>query len=167
MKTLFVMRHAKSSWENADLSDFERPLNERGLRAAPFMGALMREKNFAPDLILSSPARRAKETAETVKRAANFSAAIKFDERIYEASPHALVYLLAETGNEFSRVLLVGHNPGLEGLIKILTGKLEAMPTAALAEIELNVENWSEISTDCGRLISLIRPKEEMKSRAV
>jgi phosphohistidine phosphatase len=165
MKTLFVMRHAKSSWENADLSDFERPLNERGLRAAPFMGALLREKNFAPDLILSSPARRAAQTAEAVKRAAGFSAAVKFDERIYEASPHALLYLLAETGDEFNRALLVGHNPGLEGLIKILTGKLEAMPTAALAEIELNIARWSEISPERGNLISLIRPKEEMNLR--
>lgn len=163
MKTLFVMRHAKSSWENSHLSDFERPLNERGLKTAPFMGELMREKNIDPDLILSSPARRAAQTAEMIKESARFSAAVKFDERIYEASPLTLLYLLGETGNEISSLMLVGHNPGLEGLIKILTGKLESMPTAALAEIELNIEKWQEVSSNCGNPVSLIRPKEEMK----
>mgnify|MGYP000456888361 CR=1 FL=1 len=164
MKTLFILRHAKSSWENADWSDFERPLNERGRRAAPFMGALMREKNFAPALILSSPARRAEETAALVKAHGEFSAPIRRDERIYEASPHALLYLLAETDDEPASLLIVGHNPGLEGLIKILTGKLEAMPTAALAVIDLDIEDWHEISANCGVLKSLTRPKEEMKA---
>ena len=116
-------------------------------------------------MILSSPARRAAQTAELVVQFAAFTAPIRFDERIYEASPLTLLYLLAETQNRYSRLLLVGHNPGLEGLIKILTGRLEAMSTAALAEIELNLESWSEISANRGNLKSVFRPKDEINFR--
>ncbi|HLM00171.1 MAG TPA: histidine phosphatase family protein [Pyrinomonadaceae bacterium] len=164
MKTLFILRHAKSSWDNPDLTDFERPLNERGRRAAPFIGNLMRERRLRVDLILSSPAIRARQTASLVGEAAGFAAEIRCDERIYEARPQSLLYLLAETGDEFDSVLLVGHNPGLEGLIKILTGGGSSMPTAALAEIELNIDSWSKIAADAGKLNSLVRPKDKMKS---
>ena len=157
------MRHAKSSWDNPDLADFERPLNERGLQAAPFVGKLMRERRLRVDLILSSPARRAGQTATLVKEAAELAAELRYDERIYEASPTSLLYLLAETEDEFDSVLLVGHNPGLEGLIKILSGGILSMPTAALAEIELNVDFWSKIAAESGRLNFVVRPKDEMK----
>ncbi|HEX8368627.1 MAG TPA: histidine phosphatase family protein [Pyrinomonadaceae bacterium] len=163
MKTLFILRHAKSSWDNPDLADFERPLNERGLQAAPFVGKLMRERRLRVDLILSSPARRAGQTATLVKEAAELAAELRYDERIYEASPTSLLYLLAETEDEFDSVLLVGHNPGLEGLIKILSGGILSMPTAALAEIELNVDFWSKIAAESGRLNFVVRPKDEMK----
>lgn len=166
MKTLLVLRHAKSSWDNPDSSDFDRPLNERGLQTAPFVGSLMREKSLRVDLILSSPAKRAKQTAMMVKEAAGFAAEARFDARIYEASPLALLHVLAEIGNESNSILLVGHNPGLEGLIKILTGGIQPMPTAALAQIELNIESWNEIAADCGKLNFIIRPKDEMKSLA-
>lgn len=165
MKTLFILRHAKSSWDSPDLADFDRPLNERGLRAAPFIGNLMRERALRVDLILSSPARRAAQTAAMVKEAAGFAAGIRYDERIYEASPISLLYLLAESDDAPGSVLLVGHNPGLEGLIKILTGGIQPMPTAALAEIELSIDAWREIAAGSGKLISVVRPKEEMKSR--
>jgi phosphohistidine phosphatase len=166
MKTLFILRHAKSSWEDPDSPDFDRPLNERGLKTAPFVGGLMREKQLRVDLILSSPARRARETAMLVRENGELAAEIRYHEKIYEASPTTLLHILAEAADEFSSVLLVGHNPGLEGLIKILTGGIQPMPTAALAEIELNIEQWSEISPDRGKLIFIIRPKDEMKSRA-
>jgi phosphohistidine phosphatase len=86
MKILFLLRHAKSSWDDARLSDFERPLNERGLRVAPQMGKFMSERGFAPDLILSSPAARARETARLVKESANFQSEIRFEPKIYEAT---------------------------------------------------------------------------------
>jgi phosphohistidine phosphatase len=166
MKTLLILRHAKSSWDNPDLADFDRPLNRRGLQTAPFVGNLMRERQVRADLILSSPARRARETATIIKEAAEIAAEIRYDERIYEASPISLLYILAETENEFESVLLVGHNPGLEGLIKILTGGIQPMPTAALAKIELDVEFWNKIAPDCGKLNFVVRPKDEMKSLA-
>jgi phosphohistidine phosphatase len=164
MKTLLILRHAKSSWDNPDLADFERTLNKRGRAVAPFVGNLMREREVRVDLILSSLARRARETATLVKEAAEFDAEIRYDERIYEASPISLLYLLAETEDETDSILLVGHNPGLEGLIKILTGGMQPMPTAALAQVELNIVHWNEIAAETGKLNFIVRPKDEMKS---
>jgi phosphohistidine phosphatase len=164
MKTLYILRHAKSSWNYANLSDFERPLNERGIKTAPFMGELMAKKNFQPDLILSSPAARAKQTALLVRKAGRMKAEIKYDERIYEASPLRLMEIVSEIENETESVLLVGHNPGLEGLVKFLTGEFQSMPTAALAVVDLKTEDWKSVHPDCCALRALIRPKEEMKS---
>ena len=164
MKTLYILRHAKSAWTYADLSDFERPLNERGIKTAPFMGELMAKKDFQPGLILSSPAVRAKQTALLVKKAGRMKAEIKYDERIYEASPLRLMEIVSEIENEIESVLLVGHNPGLEGLVKFLTGEFERMPTAALAVVDLKTEDWKAVHHDCCTLRALIRPKEEMKS---
>lgn len=160
MKTLFVMRHAKSSWDNADLSDFERPLNERGLRTAPLMGKFMREQDLIPDLIIASTAKRAVQTAESVKKSAEFLCETRFEKRIYEAGISTLLYLLAEIDDKFSKVLIVGHNPSFENLVGILSGQFAAMPTATLAEISLDIKNWREISTNCGTLKKFIRPKE-------
>ena len=164
MKTLYILRHAKSAWTYADLSDFERPLNERGIKTAPFMGELMAKKNFQPELILSSPAARAKQTALLVKKAGRMKAEIKYDERIYEASPLRLMEIVSEIENEIESVLLVGHNPGLEGLVKFLSGESQQMPTAALAVVDLKAEDWNSVHPDCCTLRMLIRPKEEMKS---
>src|SRR5213592_2322055 len=96
MKTLFLCRHAKSSWDDPALADFERPLNGRGLKAAPFMGEFLREASLSPALIVSSPAARARHTAELVKDAARFDAQLTFDGRIYEASPRALREVTSE-----------------------------------------------------------------------
>jgi len=160
MKTLFILRHAKSSWDNAALSDFERPLNERGLKAAPLMGDVMKKNRFQPELILSSPARRAEQTAALIKQSAGIGGAIRFDERIYEASPARLLEVISEQNEKTESVLLVGHNPGLEGLIRALTGELHPMPTAALAVIDLEINRWSNIISSTNRLRTLIRPKE-------
>ena len=164
MKTLYVLRHAKSSWDNANLSDFERPLNERGMKAAPFMGETMARNNFQPELILSSPAARAKQTALLIKKAGRLEAEIRYDERIYEASPLRLIEIITEIENEFDSIMLIGHNPGFEGLVRYLTGAFESMPTAALAVIDLNIDDWKATHPDCCTLRVLIRPKEEMKS---
>lgn len=161
MKRLFVLRHAKSSWDHPGLSDFERPLNERGKKAAPVMGELMFEKEFNPDIILSSPAKRAKKTAKLVKKNGLIGAEIVFDERIYGAGTNSLMHILAETDNDFASAMIVGHNPGLEGLIQILTGQYERMPTAALAVINLEIENWEDIESSCGKPIEILRPKEQ------
>jgi phosphohistidine phosphatase len=163
MKTLFLMRHAKSSWDNPELADFDRPLNQRGLKAAAFMGKLMKERGIEPDLILSSPARRAAHTAQIVKREGQFLAEISYDEKIYEASPLTLLYLLKRVDNAVNSLLLIGHNPGFESLLKLLTSETRSMPTAALAKITMLIENWSDINEHCGKLEFLIKPKEEMR----
>lgn len=162
MKTLFLMRHAKSSWDNPDLVDFDRPLNKRGLKTAPFMGELMRKRKMNPDLILSSPAKRAAHTAKLVKEYGKLSAEIVYEERIYEATAHTLLIILSQLDNSIKAPLLVGHNPGLEALLKILTGQVLSIPTAALAKIALEIDDWQEISESRGRLEFLIRPREEM-----
>lgn len=158
MKTLFVLRHAKSSWDDFNLSDFDRPLNKRGLNAAPLMGRMIFENDFQPTYILSSPAKRAKQTAVLVKESAQIGKEIRYDERIYEASPFRLLQVVSELDETRESAMIVGHNPGLEGLIKILTGEIRAMPTAALAVIDLNIENWHETAAECGKLRILIRP---------
>ena len=163
MKTLFILRHAKSSWSEPDLADFERPLNQRGRTAAPFMGKLMGEKGFEPSVILSSPAERAKQTATLVKDAGRLSGEIQFDDRIYEASPQSLRQVLSGLEDSFSSAMIIGHNPGVEGFIRFLTGNLQPMPTAALAVIDLNIHKWNAIANGCGELLNIFRPKDEMQ----
>ncbi len=163
MKTLFLMRHAKSSWDISDLADFDRPLNERGRKAAPFMGEYMSRNGFDPELILSSPAVRARETARLAKEGGDLTAEILFDDRIYEASPQTLRKTASEIEEGFSSAMIVGHNPGTEGFIRLLTGRPETVPTAALIVIDLAISNWSDIQSGSGTLRELIRPKDEMK----
>ena len=164
MKTIYLLRHAKSSWEDASLSDFERPLNERGLNTAPYMGEVIARRGFIPDLVVTSPANRAAKTAVIVKEAAGFNAEIRYEDRIYEASPNTLRQVASETDDAFGSVLMVGHNPGMEGFIRFLSGRTEPMPTAALAAIKLKIDSWSDIDADCGKIIEVIRPKDEMKA---
>ena len=159
MKTIFLLRHAKSSWENSDLSDFDRPLNQRGLEAAPFMGETIAKNQFQIDKIISSPARRAQQTAILVRESANINGEIEYDDRIYEASPPRLLKVISEIDEKYQSVMLVGHNPGMEGLVKSLAGELQPMPTAALAVIDLKIDKWNEITADGGNLRILLRPK--------
>jgi phosphohistidine phosphatase len=160
MKTLFILRHAKSDWNDANLADFDRPLNKRGLESAPLVGETIRKNEFQIDSIICSPAKRAEQTAVLVKEAAQIEADIRFDDRIYEASPHRLLGIASELDDEIKSVMLVGHNPGLEGLLKMLTHEAEAMPTAALAVVDLRIDSWKEIHIDCCSLRTLIRPKD-------
>ncbi len=161
MKTLYLLRHAKSSWDDNRLSDFERPLNDRGRRTARLMGELIRERGLIPEVIVSSPAKRASETATLLAEAAKFDGEILSDERIYEASPQRLLEILSETDDRYSSAMFIGHNPGIEGFIRFLTGDIQPMPTAALAVIFLDTVRWSEISKGLGSLENVIRPREE------
>lgn len=160
MKTLFLLRHAKSSWADAGQPDFARPLNERGQKAAPLVGRFMRRENLLPDLVLSSPATRARETITLVAAAGKFSCEVRYDERIYEASLARLLEIVMQLEEGAGAVLLVGHNPGMEELVLHLTGEQQHMPTAALACITLNIEKWSKARAGNGHLERLIRPKE-------
>ena len=166
MKTIYLLRHAKSSWDDASLSDFERPLNERGLNTAPFMGEVITRRGYKPALVITSPAKRAATTAELVKESAGLNAELRSDHRIYEASPNTLRTVAAETDDDVDSVMLVGHNPGMEGFVRYLTGRVEPMPTAALAVIELSIDSWKALDADCGKIVEIIRPKDEMRSQA-
>lgn len=164
MKTLYILRHAKSSWSDPDLADFDRPLNDRGNTAAPFMGKVIGENGFNPELILSSPAVRARQTAELVIGSAPLPGELKFDDRIYEASPQTLRTVASEISDDVGSAMIVGHNPGMEGFIRYLTGELQPMPTAALAVIHLNIDKWRDVGGNSGRLSKVFRPKDEMKA---
>ncbi len=157
------MRHAKSSWTDPSLSDFERPLNERGRRAAPFMGGVLKREGLIPDHIICSPAKRTKETAELVQAAVELDLEIGHDARIYEATAGELIEVVSEMPETASRALLIGHNPSSEQFVQIITGAIEAMPTAALAVIDLDIGSWAEIAPGKGKLRRLFRPKEEMQ----
>ncbi|MEZ5427113.1 MAG: histidine phosphatase family protein [Pyrinomonadaceae bacterium] len=160
MKTLYLLRHAKSSWDNPNFSDFQRPLNERGEKAAPLMGKTMRDSEFLPQTIISSPAERAKQTAFLVKKAADLDAEIRFDQRIYGAATSEILEIASELDDGFASALLVGHNPTFENAVRVLTGRFETMPTASLAVIDLEISDWSEIAPGSGRLREFLRPKQ-------
>lgn len=160
MKTLYLLRHAKSSWNDSNLQDFDRPLNVRGRETAPLVGRFIRKKNLRVDLILSSPAARARQTAALVKESAGLSAELRYDERVYEADAARLLEVVAQADDSADAVVLVGHNPGMEELLTFLTGESRSMPTAALACLSLDLEKWGKARERAGRLEWLVRPKE-------
>lgn len=163
MKTLFLLRHAKSSWGDERLSDIDRPLNERGRVAAPFMGTLMKQHGYVPTVVLCSPAVRTRQTAELVKGAAGSAADIRFDGRIYEASAMDLRQVVSELDDTAETVMVVGHNPGCEGFLGYLTGQIEPMPTATLAAVLLDIDRWCKVTANTGKLIAIHRPRDEMR----
>jgi phosphohistidine phosphatase len=162
MKTLLVLRHAKSSWQEAALDDHERPLNKRGLRDGPRMGELIRKRRMTPDVIISSDAVRARVTAEAVAKAARYAGEILLDRRLYAASPASIVTVLRTVPEgEAATVMIVGHNPGLEELVALLTGEDQNMTTAALAQIVLPIDRWRDLKASTrGKLSGVWRPKE-------
>lgn len=160
MKHLLLLRHAKSDWGNAALHDLERPLNRRGLEAAPRIGRVLGEQQARPTLVLCSPAVRTRETATLALAAANSDAPVHFDERIYEAPASRLLEVLADADDAHAAVLLIGHNPGLSELLAHLTQDARAMPTAALAVISLDIENWAAIDRARGRLEMFVKPRD-------
>jgi phosphohistidine phosphatase len=161
MKILLVLRHAKSSWKNANLADFERPLNKRGRNDAPRMGELLRRQGIVPDLIISSSAERALATAEAVALACGYDLEIQTTRQLYHAWPDDYIEVINSVPDECDRVMVVGHNPGMESLVEELTGEWIRMPTAALAQISLRINQWSELSLDTTEvLVNSWRPKE-------
>jgi phosphohistidine phosphatase len=161
MKTLLILRHAKSSWENEQLTDYERPLNSRGKQEAPRMGQLLREQDLVPNLIITSSAGRALATAEAVALASGYEQEIRATRSFYHADPEAYIELLQQLDDSLERVMVVGHNPGMEELVKELTGSWEAFPTAALAQVSLPIAHWRELEYETtGELVNLWRPKE-------
>jgi phosphohistidine phosphatase len=158
MKTLLLMRHAKSSWKNKDLPEFDRPLNKRGEKDAPEMGKLLKKKNLVPSLIIASPAVRARMTAEAVKKKSGYEQEIVYLDKLYQAEVPAIIDALKEQPDGMETVMLIGHNPGLESVLQILTGKIESLPTASIANITLPIDHWSEISVETkGKLVKTWR----------
>ena len=150
MKTLLLLRHAKAENAAAGSSDINRALNERGKKEAQAIGTFIRKQNLTFELALCSPAVRARETAELVLAAAEVTANVHYDQRIYEASPRQLLEVISEVEEDKSAVFLVGHNPGMEDLLGALTGTGEPMATGTLAKINLKLDEWSRVTEDIG-----------------
>lgn len=163
MKTLILMRHGKSSWKDIGLPDFDRPLKKRGKRDTPIIGQLLRNEGIIPDYVLSSPAIRCRETVELLFEPLELSDdLIEYIEDFYQAETRDYLDALADLSDGFSRILIVGHNPSLEGLLQYLTGDIETLSTAAAAWIKLPIHDWEEIIDDDiqGALVKLLRPRE-------
>lgn len=162
MRTLLVLRHAKSSWKDAGLADHDRPLNKRGEKNAPTMGKLIKKEGLTPQWIASSTALRARKTAEAAAKGSGYSGEIHYEEELYLALPSDILDVLQRTvPDSATRILIVGHNPGLEELVGTLTAQRETFPTGALAQIELPIESWSDLTrTSKGKLVHLWCPRD-------
>jgi phosphohistidine phosphatase len=163
MKTLLILRHAKSSWKEQDLPDHDRPLNKRGKNDAPRMGKLLKDEDLIPDLIMSSTAVRAKKTAELVAKACKYKGKIVLNHSLYGAEPAAYLKILEGLSNKHMAALVVGHSPSVEETVGLLTGSQDIiMQTCALAQISLPIQNWIELKKQKikGKLLKVWRPKE-------
>ena len=169
MKTLTILRHAKSSWDESGLSDFERPLNDRGTKAARRIGEELQRRGMRFDHVLASPAVRVRETLDGVADGYGADFEVAFDERIYMATVGALLEIVRGIPDDSKRPLLVGHNPGLELLLSRLTRGhdggprdkvLGKYPTGALAVVQLPAKLWREVAEGSGEIVELILPRE-------
>lgn len=145
---MLILRHAKSSWKQPELADHDRPLNARGKRDAPRMGRLVRDEGLTPDLIVTSTAKRARKTATKVARACGCEREVSAREELFHAEPGAFLEVVRGLPEKCDRVMVVGHNPGLEDLLSALTGADEPLPTAALAQVEIDVAEWQHAHLD-------------------
>lgn len=169
MLTLYLLRHAKSSWDHASLSDFDRPLAARGREAAPRMGRFLRAGNMRPEVVLCSPALRARQTVELVLDVLDYDPEVRLMDGLYNfGDGTGLLNIIRQVGTECSALMVVGHNPAIENLALKLAGSgksadLKDMarkyPTAALAVMTFETESWTDIREGKGRLASFTRPK--------
>ena len=161
MKKLFLIRHAKSSWDDTALPDKDRPLANRGRRDAPKMGKRLAKREVKPDLILSSPARRALTTAEIIARKLDYKVKdIVVDDRLYAGAVHGLLDVIHKLDDNLKRVMLFGHNPELIELAHRLSSEITHMPTCAVAEFTFNAKSWSNIGKAKLAKVALDYPKK-------
>ena len=154
MKKLTLFRHAKTERDSTTGRDFDRRLAERGKRDAPRMGDEIRKLGLSYDLVLSSPAARAAETAALA------GLDPRFDQRLYDASAGELLAMVQQSEDSLKALMLVGHNPGFERLASRLIGQQLDMPTGSLVEIQLPIDNWRDAADGSGRLARFLKPKE-------
>lgn len=168
MLTLSILRHAKSSWDDPSHKDFDRPLSERGEDAAPRMGAYMAAQGLAPELVLCSPAVRARQTLDLVLPHLAGDPTVVYEDNFYLAAPSVMLARVRKVEAKVRHVLIVGHDPGMQGLALELAGSGDAealqslgrkFPTGALAVIRFNARDWSKIRPAKGRLELFATPK--------
>lgn len=157
-----LVRHAKSSWDDSSLRDFDRPLNKRGFENAPEMGKRLAKRNYKADIIISSPAIRALATAEIIAEEIGFDRNdILQEPAVYNADLHALVEIVTGVDDNYRRAMLVGHNPGFTNLCNYLcAARIDNMPTCSIVQIEFYTDAWKDIDRHDGALISFDYPKK-------
>jgi phosphohistidine phosphatase len=169
MKTLLLLRHAKSSWTDPRMDDHDRPLNDRGRMAAPVMGQFITDRGLVPDLVLCSTASRAQETLERASSLWPRKPKVISEKGLYLAAPHKMIERIRQVGPEVGRLLIVGHNPGFEDLSVELAGAGdsaalrrmgEKFPTAGLAVIAFDISQWSKVERSRGTLLSFVSPRD-------
>lgn len=173
LKTLYLVRHAKSDWADLSLDDHDRPLNARGRAAAQVMGAHLAKLGITPDLVLCSTATRAKQTLTGLMAGAQTEWPHAFERRLYEAGTRTLMDLIRRQDPRRTSVMLVGHNPGMQDLAIQLAGEgqpealarlYKKVPTGTFLELALGCRSFMDISAGCARLVSFIRPKSLTKA---
>lgn len=166
MKRLYIIRHAKSDWSEEGLSDFDRGLNKRGKRSLPLMGGYLVEERIMPQLILSSPAKRAKKTAQELAWYVGIeSNKIRYDEELYEATLETLLEKVRLIPDRISCAFLVGHNPGLTELAEFVSGEqVGNIPTCGVLGIELYEEDWQSMGSKAAKIVSFEYPKRYAKA---
>lgn len=162
-KTLYLVRHAKSSWSDPSLSDRDRPLNKRGRRSAPDMGSRLAARGHRPDLIISSPAKRALMTAKIIAEEVGYAkSGIVTDESMYFSGVSGMEKMLERVDDSYQKVMIVGHNPAMTSLMNKLSGSdVYNMPTCAVAIIGYDMTSWSELSSEGGKLLEYDFPKNK------
>lgn len=162
MKTLYLVRHAKSSWKEENLADIDRPLNSRGERDAPFMGKLLYEKGIEPDILISSPAKRTQMTAAAFAEALDYPKnRIKINSKIYEANVQDLFLVIKHWSDELDAVMLFGHNLCYTDFANIYAKpRLDNVPTTGVVAIEFDVNKWKDVSTKNGKVLFFEYPKK-------
>jgi phosphohistidine phosphatase len=161
MKTLLLMRHAKSSWKDKKIPDIERPIKKRGHKDAQRIGKLLCEKELVPQKILRSTAVRARQTVDEVVDKCKYKGEVEYIDGLYMAEPAIIIEILRKLPDDLERVMVVSHNPGLEGFTQMMSGEVESMSTGALAHIVLPIEKWEDLNGEVkGDLVDLFRPRD-------
>jgi len=162
MKTIILVRHAKSSWKNPRLDDFERPLNKRGKRDAPLMGEKLKERRILPDLILSSPAKRARKTADLIAKAVGYPRKkVQLADKMYHCGASVLLDLVKKLDDKIATVMLFGHNPEFMDFAGMLLkpGPLHNLPTTGIYCIRFPVNSWKKVQKGKGESVFFDYPK--------
>lgn len=165
MKTLYVVRHAKSSWDDTDLADIDRPLNERGKRDAPRMAKRLKEKSIHPELFLSSPARRAFSTARRIGEVVGYKKDhIKTEKKLYHASENEIFNVVRGLSDKSGSVMIFGHNPGLTDFVnELLNTKqfIDNIPTCGIVAFSFSTKSWADVSKENAQLLFFDYPKNK------
>jgi phosphohistidine phosphatase len=164
MKTLYIIRLAKSSWDSSAKSDFDRPLNRRGLRDAPIMGTVLKQKAIKPDLVISSSAKRAKKTALIISEQIGYEESdILFDENLYLASANEILEIIQNVDDYVESLFIIGHNPGMTEFINHFSDAfIDNLPTAGVFSMEFDMSSWKSLKTKSAKNCFFDYPKKHL-----